>query len=740
MPFETPITIREAMKRIQHREYLLPGIQREFVWTTDQICRLFDSLLRGYPIGSFLFWQVAEEQKTQYSFYEFLREYHEQESTHNVKASLLPTGGLTAVLDGQQRLTSLYIGLLGSYTERRKYARRAPSSSYTKRRLYLNLARPSEHTELHYEFRFLEAEADFFKKDADLWFRVGHILSFKHTTDVFRLVLEHQLTESKHPTDCLVELHKTVTELPLVNFFTEVEQDLDRVLNIFIRVNSGGTPLSYSDLLLSIASAQWEERDAREAVHELVDEINTEFGDFDFPRDFVLKCCLMLADVDLRWKVSNFNQANMRKIEVLWPKIEDAIRLAVQTVATFGFTGKSLASTNAVIPIVYYLFQRGCPSGFAEAAIHRTDRDSIQRWLNIVLLKRTFGGVPDNVLRPMRDIIRANHTSFPSEDIAAALETTPYALSFRPGELEGLLDQQYGGPYTFPLLAMLYPSLDYRNKFHLDHIHPKSHFTPSQLTRRGIPPELHARYADRVNRVANLQLMEGQPNIEKGDTPFAEWLETRYAGEKEKREAYLQRNYIVDDNLGLDAFLDFYAQRRHRLLARLQELLGLAVVADTDDALELAADRETASFNSEVAGMVGRHLGVSLSANSQTCYADTNDDVRVVCVVSKRYQRAGQDRYWYAIKPHQVDYLASHASGYVAFGCGSSELIAMIPSDHFLPSLSGMLQTEVDTGRTYWHVELFGDASHLELSQPLLETRLDVTSFALTPAHRSAMR
>jgi hypothetical protein len=185
---------------------------------------------------------------------------------------------------------------------------------------------------------------------------VGSILSFKETTDVFDLLLEHGLTHSRHPKTCLVELHRAITELPLINYFTEIEQDLERVLNIFIRVNSAGTTLSYSDLLLSIASAQWEERDAREAVLELVDEINEEFGDFNFPRDFVLKCCLMLADVDLRWKVANFNQANMQLIETLWPRIEEAIRLAVMTVAGFGFNGKTLAfnecrDSNCLLPI-----------------------------------------------------------------------------------------------------------------------------------------------------------------------------------------------------------------------------------------------------------------------------------------------------------------------------------------------------------------------------------------------------
>ena len=58
MAFQTPRSIEEMMTAIHKREYLMPAIQREFVWGTGQIVRLFDSLMRGYPVGSFLLWDV----------------------------------------------------------------------------------------------------------------------------------------------------------------------------------------------------------------------------------------------------------------------------------------------------------------------------------------------------------------------------------------------------------------------------------------------------------------------------------------------------------------------------------------------------------------------------------------------------------------------------------------------------------------------------------------------------------
>jgi uncharacterized protein with ParB-like and HNH nuclease domain len=116
MPFGLPITIKEAVEHIHKKEYLLPAIQREFVWSADQIERLFDSLMRGYPISSFLFWRVERANQDNYQFYEFIRDYHERDNINNPKANVVGEESITAILDGQQRLTSLYIGLRGSYS------------------------------------------------------------------------------------------------------------------------------------------------------------------------------------------------------------------------------------------------------------------------------------------------------------------------------------------------------------------------------------------------------------------------------------------------------------------------------------------------------------------------------------------------------------------------------------------------------------------------------------------------
>ena len=79
MPFEDAKTISEVLKGIQAQDYVLPAIQREFVWDADkEVVRLFDSLMRGYPIGTFLSWTVKPPLVGEFKFYGFMRDFHQK--------------------------------------------------------------------------------------------------------------------------------------------------------------------------------------------------------------------------------------------------------------------------------------------------------------------------------------------------------------------------------------------------------------------------------------------------------------------------------------------------------------------------------------------------------------------------------------------------------------------------------------------------------------------------------------
>ncbi len=435
MAFEAPITIKEITDDIHINKYLLPAIQREFVWNIQQIELLFDSLMRDYPIGSFLFWHVDKDNKKNYQFYECMREYHERDKRHNPKADIGGDGDIIAIVDGQQRLTALYLGLRGRYARKIPQKSRDDDSAYPYKMLYLNLLRKNNEPDMEYCFRFLTEEEAENRDNDTYWFRVGEILDFESDYEVDNFLSKHRLSgmgeeRSQFAKETLSKLHSIIHKERVINYYLEKDGELDKVLNIYIRVNSAGTVLSYSDLLLAIATAQWQEKDAREEITRFVDEINMIgggyrydvmglSGGFNFTKDLVLKTCLILiSDFEgITFKADNFNRNNMLRIENKWDEIAEAMRSAVKFISSLGYNRSRFIQKDALIPISYYLFKKNSPSDFIESNQYSADRNNIGRWLVISFLNRVFSGQPDKVLRQTVEIIKSDYSSFPIEEI-----------------------------------------------------------------------------------------------------------------------------------------------------------------------------------------------------------------------------------------------------------------------------------------------------------------------------------
>lgn len=553
MAYETPLKIAEVMQEISNNRYVLPAIQREFVWNTSQIEKLFDSIMRDYPIGGFLFWELPKSQYGSYHFYSFLKNYHEKTSSHNLPIDLKGNDYTIAILDGQQRFTSLYIGLKGTYAYKLPNKRKASDDAYPERKLYLNLVEKApEDSELLYDFRFL-ADYEKIKDPHHYWFEVGQILEMPNLADVNKYVNRYIYKDNRYDedqgdfaTDVISKLYNVIWTEPSLSYYRVKTDELDKVLNIFIRVNSGGTKLSYSDLLLSIATAEWTHYDARKEIINFVEELNDIGDGFKVDKDFVLKSCLVLSDFgNIAFKVDNFNTDNMMKIEERWGIIKLSLRQAFELVSSFGFSGDSLRSNNAVIPIAYYLMTLGNPGNFIDSSSYTENRKKIKTWLIRALLKRNFSGQPDNVLRPLRKVIKENgKQDFPLEQIINEFKGGSKTLTFTEDDVNELLSLSYKNkPDVLIALMLLYPSLDYRNKFDIDHMYPKSKFTKRSLIKRGIPDYKTDDYIKLVDNIANLQLLNGLNNKEKSSTDFDDWLKINYPSEEEMAQ-YSLLNYL----------------------------------------------------------------------------------------------------------------------------------------------------------------------------------------------------
>ena len=339
------LTIRKAMESITTNRILLPAIQRKFIWSSKQIEMLFDSILRGYPINTLMMWKILDENlKVNYKFYSFIKDYTQRfhEDNDDVSTQFM-SQDFYAVIDGQQRLTSIYIGLVGTYREKKPYLWWNDSEeAMPTKQLYIELTTeldPEIDNEQQYNFSFMSSddlESDKKRNPNHCWFKVGDILHFKNIGEVLDYINENNLSGNKFAVATLSKLFTLLDDKDILKIIEIDDQDQDRVLEIFIRTNSGGTPLSFSDLLMSIASANWSEFDAREEISSVIKAIY-KYGNpkFYVSKDFVLKSILVLSDVDVSFNFSINNTSLMSSFLIPIPVSETTILTSIILFATF---------------------------------------------------------------------------------------------------------------------------------------------------------------------------------------------------------------------------------------------------------------------------------------------------------------------------------------------------------------------------------------------------------------------
>lgn len=574
-------TIRETLESIQQNKFVLPAIQREFVWKPEQIARLFDSLMQGYPFGTFLYWKVDKSNSSKYKFYSFVCNYHEKDAPHCPQLPVFHDTELTAVLDGQQRLTALNIGLCGSMAWRLPYKWKNNPDAYPVRYLYLDLL--AEHGDADesgekYRFEFLTEERANADNPEECWFKVSDILGMQSGPSMLAWLNERLPQEKTNLAfSTLDQLYQVIHNKNLLSYYEETSQDLEKVLNIFIRMNSGGTVLSYSDLLLSIAVAQWH-GDARKEIHSLVDDLNDTGDGFEFSKDLVLKAGLMLADIgSVGFKVENFNRHNMEVLEQRWPEVKKSLKVAVQLLASFGFNEKTLRADSPLLPIAYYISHRKLDGKYLTSSQYSEDRKAIRKWLIRSLLKASgiWGSGLDTLLTALRETItKHGDDGFPVAKLQEVMAKRGKSLQFADEEIDELVEMQYGDKRLFALLSLLFPFVDVTNHhFHVDHVFPKSRFTKPKLKKADVPKEDWDDFKDMANSLPNLQLLDGIENIEKQAEMPAKWMDDTM--DSAKRTNYCDNHVLGEVPDALLEFKTFYDARQAALRQKIVDLLGV---------------------------------------------------------------------------------------------------------------------------------------------------------------------
>ncbi len=433
-------------------------------------------------------------------------------------------------------------------TLKRNRARYDNPNAYEEKRLYLNLKhQPNmDNPEDNYQFEF-HAKAPTNDKD-HFWFKVGDILELE---SVWNYAEKHGI--KSNALDLLEKLNKAFHTDQLISFFEEKEKNLDKVLNIFIRVNSGGEKLSYSDLLMSILTASFSS-DIREKMNELVDALK----DKGFPsvgKDQVLKTCLLLIGKDTTFELKNFNKNNVKKIEENWEKITESIYNAAKLLGTFGYAGY-LGSAYILSSLAYFYFLK--------QKMDKNDEEQALKFVRNAQIMGYFSGSTDTKLSIIAHSIKEARTFEAFNDNLAKHQTNP--LKITNDAIEGMVSFDHPTK-VFPVLQILYPNLNYKTTtFHIDHIYPKSKFKKEN-------EKLDKDFYGNHSYIYNLQLLEGTENSAKKDKDPESWLKEEYKNEQAIEE-YKKRNYI-DPKLKLEweNIKEFREKREEAIIERLKEVL-----------------------------------------------------------------------------------------------------------------------------------------------------------------------
>ena len=564
--------IRAVIEEINSRKIYLPAIQRKYVWDDDQITRLMDSIMLGYPIGTFLFWKVRKSiiNKKEYSMYEFIKDFHERDVYKNPSAPQpFPIGSdeetIWAVLDGQQRLTSLYIALQGSMSRKLPNKRWKNDDAFPIKELYLDLhSQRTDEEDISYEFKFLTQEEAKKQKDDKLWYLVKDILKYSQDELVTDLIIPNGWASDKVAMKNISLLHTRLVGDEIINYFEVQTDSIDSVLDIFVRVNSGGTVLSKSDLLFSTIVSHWDK--ARDEIDKLLAEINKIGEGYKFSNDFIMRTCLYVLDMSVTLKVETFKKESVLKIKNNWENIRKTIKDTVDLLNEFGFNSENIISYVAVSPMVYYRFKGG--------NFDAESKSELRKYIVISQVRQVFGAATNSALTSIREALKAAPTdSFKMGNLLKVRFTGERTLRYTSEEIDAMFDTYEIGAYTFMLLSLLYPNLKYSHKgFHQDHMHPYAGFEESKIANLKLPDGSiiddvrKDEWRRRRNTLANLQLLEGRENERKNATPLVDWIEVTANSENAK---YMPS----DSSFELSHFEDFMDKRQKLMSDALKAIL-----------------------------------------------------------------------------------------------------------------------------------------------------------------------
>ena len=556
------ITIYEALENIKNGKYVMPAFQRQYVWSMEQIEKLWDSILLDYPIATFLFWHVDDDNVSWDTYFcNFLSEVtfdsRKQADSVNYELSSINVNLTdTAVLDGQQRLTSLFLSLYGHAYIRQKHARKKiAGGTVVKLLIELNKNRlavdEEEYNSKKFDIRFAERIG----KLSPTQFEVKNILDPQFREDSTReQAIEKAIVnvppESKeYARGILNQLYRKIFVEKLIRYTKIKDMKQDDALEMFVRFNSGGKALKKHEITMSILEAYWP-------------SAKTEFGKVlegpyaGFGTDFIVRAALMLYGDVVK---SNINKQIAEDLKNHWQEFKKALRNLETVLKSMKIEVSRFANSwNVLLPIIYFIYYN--PE-------YEKNLEGIRAYLVRAVLFTYFQSGTTSKLQQMKSSIN----SYNYEITVDMMENQISDLRVTDGKIDDILNAEKGSRVAGEVLYFL--GLDWINKnykYEQDHLHPDERFNRTNPV--SVPMEEWNKWRSNRNRLPNLHLLGGRQNASKNDMRLVDY----YNDMNDEQKAVFRKEALIPDgvSLELEHFGEFYEKRKALLMDKIRQLLG----------------------------------------------------------------------------------------------------------------------------------------------------------------------
>lgn len=500
--FETTLT--GVIAQVEAGKIVLPAMQRPFVWRDDRITRLIDSLLREFPLGTALLWKTS-------SIHRYRRFQRDIQPDAGITQDF-DSGSSTErylVLDGQQRLTSLFAALSGTYAGRALFldalsgvkGDKDPGDTYWDCR-FLNEKEAQQLNQWPKPKKAAAQQRQLFMRFSELTrlspVKAGKLA--KKKAEELELGQEEEERLTATFLRCATILaSRTALQVHLIDQDASEPMPIEEILEVFVRVNSGGLVLQKSDLLMSLLDLSW--NDIQPELFRAVKEINRGRS-ISVTRDDLLKSLLLAAGSETRFDRLVTDRSRVEGLAKVIPALLPSVQTAWKHLTLILMDDCKITSErffrgghNTLLPFVQWLVSNPNPGPSAKRRM--------VAGIYIALMSGVFAGAEAR----MGGFARKNcgKGALPLKKLAK-LVRQHYGVT----SLEELLSR-----HLDLTLNVAHGGITIDNNpenLQRDHIFPRA-----TLTKAGVPQEM-------VNHYANFHFLRDKDNLNKSDTPPHEWF------------------------------------------------------------------------------------------------------------------------------------------------------------------------------------------------------------------------